>query len=295
MNFSEDPYEFTRIYMVESDFELYHYKTKEELDVNLHHHDFYEVYFFLSGKVDYIIDGRTYHLKENDILIINSKEIHRPIIDPKEVYERIVIFIRPEFIMTRSREVNNLSMCFLQINANKHINLLKASDQLLALIKGNIVRIKEISKLGNFGSDLLKESYLTELLVYLNYLYLENIEGDYHVDVTCNKNIDQLIRYICMNLQGDLSLDVLADQLYISKYHLSRQFKRYTGLTLHRFIQYKRMLTAKDLLRKGTNVTTVCHECGFQDYSNFIRAFTREFGMSPKQYSLSSNKTNVIS
>ena len=38
------------------------------------------------------------------------------------------------------------------------------------------------------------------------------------------------------------------------------------------------------MLREGTPVTTVCLQCGFNDYSNFLKQFKREFGRSPKEF-----------
>lgn len=286
MKFTEDKFDFTRVHMVETDFELYHYKTEEILQVDMHYHDFFEVYLFLSGNVDYLIDGRTFHLKGGDILIINSKEMHKAIILSENVYERIVLFIRPEFIAGKSVENTNLLYCFNNIHKQENKNLIRTSYELHKMIKDNIVRIKALSQEKDFGDDLLKEAYLTELLIYLNRAYLKQEGNKVHEDVSYNPVIENLIYYINTNLQSDLSLDKLADKMFLSKYHLAREFKKNTGFTLHNFIHYKRMLTAKYLLRSGKSVTNVCYECGFSDYSNFIRAFKAEFGITPKQYAV---------
>ncbi len=105
-------------------------------------------------------------------------------------------------------------------------------------------------------------------------------------DVSYNPAIENLIYYINTHLKSDLSLDTLADHVYLSKYHLAREFKKSTSFALHQFIHYKRMLTAKQMLRDGVSVTNVCYECGFTDYSNFIRAFKGEFGITPKKYAI---------
>ncbi len=152
------------------------------------------------------------------------------------------------------------------------------------LIRSTIVRIKNLSSAETYGKELLKEAYLTEFLVYLNRCYSEIENEQFGKDVVYNKIIDKLIRHINENLSEDLSLETLSEKLFLSKYHLSREFKRITGFTLHRFILYKRLLTAKTLLREGKSVTHVCSECGFSDYSNFIRCFHKEFGVSPKRY-----------
>ena len=76
------------------DFEIFHYHDPKMREVPLHHHDFYEVYYFLSGKVDYLVEGRTYTLLPEDVLLISPMELHRPAVAPDRAYERIVLIRR---------------------------------------------------------------------------------------------------------------------------------------------------------------------------------------------------------
>ena len=94
-----------------------------------------------------------------------------------------------------------------------------------------------------------------------------------------------MIGYINENLADSLSLDNLAGRFYISKFYLSRRFKQFTGLTIYQYIMKKRLITARNMLRAGTPVTVSCLQCGFNDYSNFLKAFKREFGENPSFYS----------
>ena len=87
-----DKDEFTsRQTMLQSDFECYHYCDAIPPVVDFHEHEFYEILFFLSGNVSYIIEGRTYQLRPGDILLTNNRDIHRPVIQPGRPYERYVI------------------------------------------------------------------------------------------------------------------------------------------------------------------------------------------------------------
>ena len=129
------------------------------------------------------------------------------------------------------------------------------------------------------------ELYLIELLVFLNKEYIARDMNDITEDLIYDSKISDIISYINDNLSEDLSLENLASKFYISKYHLLRLFKKHTGYTPYNYI-HKRLITAKGLLKEGLNISQVCHECGFNDYSNFIRAFSKEFGISPKKYSM---------
>jgi len=269
--------------MLSDNFEFFHYKDNGPLEVEYHKHDFFEIYFFISGDVTYIIEGKSYNLKPWDIILINNKELHKPIINYGSVYERIVIWVNPDFISRKSTPSCNLNMCFESTSKNRY-NLLRPGTEILNIIKVILGKLKRILFTDSFGAEILKELYLTELLVFLNRAYTDTDLVDIGDDVSYNYKINDIIHYINQNLADDLSLDALASRFYSSKYHLLREFKKHTGYTPHEYITLKRLFTSKELLRNGMSISEVCQECGFNNYSNFIRSFSKTFKISPKKY-----------
>lgn len=272
-----------RQYMLSDNFEFFHYKDNGPLEVEYHKHDFFEIYFLISGEVTYVIEGKSYTLKPWDIILINNKELHKPIINHGSIYERIVIWVDPDFISKISTSDSDLNICFESTLKNKY-NLLRPGTEILNIIKVILGKLNRILFTDSFGSEILKELYLTELIVFLNRAYTDTDLVDIGDDVTYNSKINEIINYINQNLAKDLSLDVLSSRFYSSKYHLLREFKKHTGYTPHEYITLKRLITSKELLRNGMSITDVCHECGFNNYSNFIRSFTNAFNISPKKY-----------
>ncbi|EMS73062.1 AraC family transcriptional regulator [Ruminiclostridium cellobioparum] len=272
-----------RQYMVKNDFEFFH--TKEELPPNIeyHNHDFYEIFFYISGKVTYVIEGKSYKLKPGDIILINNRELHRTIIESGEDYERIVIWIKPDYIINLNTDSTDLTMCF-ESSAKKKYNLLRPDTETLAYLKTIVQKLEKAYYNSGFGSEVLKYAYVNELVVYLNKAYLYTKDEEIEVDIEYNQKISNIIKYINANLDSQLSLENISAQFYISKYHLLREFKKYTGFTIHRFIQKKRLIMARMLLKENVKVSEVSLVCGFGDYSNFIRTFKREYGISPKVF-----------
>lgn len=273
----------SRQYMVKNDFEFFH--TKEELPPNVeyHNHDFYEIFFYISGKVTYIIEGKSYRLKPGDIILINNRELHRTIIESGEDYERIVIWIRPDYITNLNTDSTDLTMCF-ESSAKKKYNLLRPDTETLAYLKSIVQKLEKAYYNSGFGSEVLKNAYINELVVYLNKAYLYTKDEEIEADIEYNQKISNIIKYINANLDSELSLENISARFYISKYHLLREFKKYTGFTIHRFIQKKRLIMARMLLKEDVKVSEVSMICGFGDYSNFIRTFKREYGISPKVF-----------
>lgn len=279
----------SRQHMITPNYEYFHYRDKALMDVEYHNHDFYEIYLFVSGNVTYLIEGRSYRLSPGDILLIRSGELHKPVVHETEPYERRVLWINPDYLHNTSDENSNLAICFGS-PAAKSFHLLRPSSKMSAAIFEILDRFEYALASQNFGSNILREIYLLEYLVHVNKAYLESHDIKGSVDIQTNEKISEIIQYINRNLDKDLSLDTLSRKFYISKYHLTRQFSKYTGYTLHKFILQKRLIKSKTLLKEGARINEVCVKCGFNDYSNFIRSFKREYGIPPKKYASQSSR-----
>lgn len=271
----------TRQYMLSSDYEIFHYLDNDIESISLHHHDFYECYFFISGDVTYLIEGKTYYLESGDVILINSKELHQAIINSKDVtYERIVIWIDRSFLKELSTKETDLSLCFESLTRK---NVLRATFELKQNIKLILNKIISLERYKGIGRELFYKAYIIELMVYINNLaFNSNVRLD--VDVKKSNLIDGIIEYIYTHMEADITVDELSEYFYISKFHLSREFKKHTGTTIHKYIVLKKLIKAKELILKETPITSVYKQCGFGDYSNFFRAFKNEYGVTPKQF-----------
>lgn len=271
----------TRQYMLSRDYEIFHYSNNDLAGINLHHHDFYECYLFISGDVTYLIEGKTYYLEPGDIILINSKELHQAIINSKEgTYERIVLWINMSFLKELSTGETNLSLCFESLNRK---NVLRADFELQQNIRMLLNKLINLERYNGIGRELLYKAYITELMVYINNLSInENVRLS--VDIKKSNLIDGIIEFINNHIEEDITVDELSEYFYLSKFHLSREFKKHTGTTIHRYIVQKKLIEAKELILKEIPITNVYKQCGFGDYSNFFRAFRNEYGVTPKQF-----------
>lgn len=267
-----------------SDFQFFHLKDKKSMEFELHFHDFNKIIIFISGNVTYLIEGKAYKLKPWDILLVSSSEIHKAIIGAAGTYERMIIWVDSNFLIKHNSPECNLLECF-DIALKEKRNILRLNPELLRQGKYILSQLKEEYSSGEFGSQVLKNSLFLQFIVYLNRLYLKpesvkhQAEGDY------DESIGEVIRYINENLCGDMSIDSLASKFYMSKYHLMHKFKRQTGYTIHNFVVQKRLMMANTLIKSGKSTTEACAESGFEDYSNFVRAFKKMYGLPPKKYS----------
>ncbi len=263
-------------------FKLFHLKDQTEKTFDFHYHDFDKIIIFLSGKVTYVVEGKSYHLKPWDILLVRHHDIHKPIIDKDSVYERIVIWVKNEFIEQQHRKDCDLSTCFEQ-SLEKSFNLIRVRSSLQSEIRTIISNLEDSLRSEEFGHDLLSDTYFLQLLVYMNRVFLDSSFSQDESALTYNRQITELIKYINTHLGEDLSNETLAKKLFLSKYYLMHRFKEETGYTLHNYIEQKRLLHASELIKEGVPVMKAAQECGFREYSTFLRAFKRNFHISPKE------------
>ncbi|MCW6073891.1 AraC family transcriptional regulator [Clostridium sporogenes] len=268
---------------LKEDFRFFHLKDKKDMEFRLHYHDFNKIIVFISGNVSYLIEGKAYKLKPWDILFVSSNDLHKVIINNDEPYERIIIWVNSKFLEMHNKNNSNLLTCF-QLSSKLKINLFRMEEHNISLIKHTLFSLESATKDKEFGNIVLKNSLFIQLMVYLNRLFMNNTNHIEKNDIEYDKQIEEIINYIKENLQEDLCIDTLSSKFFINKYYLMHKFKSQTGYTLHKYIQQKRLAFSKSLIIKGHKITELYIKCGFGDYSSFIRAFKKAYGISPKDY-----------
>ena len=268
-----------------SDFRVFRLKDASLKPIPFHYHDFHKIILFLDGDIDYVIEGKTYHLAARDIVFVSAGEIHRPIFLPSQAaYERIVIYVAPEFLsrwQAQGREPLDLARCFVQ--ARQTASVMHQPPGTNHDLLFHMERLEKASRAEGFASGLYMEVLFIEFMILLN-RSLDDHELAGLDNASYDPKIQNILAYINQHLAETLSVDALAAHAYMSKFYLMRKFKADTGYGIHQYIRSKRLLLARDLLKTDLPITQISAEVGFADYSTFSRAFKEMFQCSPREY-----------
>lgn len=253
----------------------------DEKPMDMHIHDCYEIYYSISGGKQFLIDNRFYNIAPGDIFFINQYESHHLTSIDSQIHERIVFSIYPDFLKSLCTDATDLDACFQNHTLKSgHKVSLKPEEQ-----KRFLYYVHKLANIHGYGSDVLERSAFVELMVFLNKHFQQNTFNDTSKDISCNIQVDTILSYINQHMTEPLTLEQLASHFYLSSSYLCRLFKSTTGTTINKYITAKRISYAKELLAEGYSVSETCEKCGFNDYSNFFKSFTKATNLSPKKYS----------
>lgn len=261
----------------------------EEKTMNIHIHDCYEIYYSISGGKQFLIDNKSYRIEPGDLFIINQYESHYLTQIDQAEHERIIISIHPEFLRSISTSNTGLDHCFIRREPgfSHRISLDKSKQQRF------LYYIHKMTSLSGYAEDILERLAFTELMVFINKenIAAQKAEEKYESHAyQYGQQANAILDYINQNINTTITIQQLADHFYLSKSFICRIFKQSTGTTVNKYLTARRISIAKSLLSDGLSVNEVSEQCGFLDYSTFLKAFSKTVGVSPKKYAIYNNR-----
>lgn len=270
---------------IKNDYRISHSITDKWVMTSSHFHDVYEIYLAISN-TKYLVNDNIYYLKKGDLLVLNSRDLHRSIPQNPKCYERYVITFKPEYIRDMNTSDTNLLDCFENRNPDcpcVHLNT-KQFDRFTDLVEKGM----KIFDSSIYGKELYVKMNLVEILLAVNAFFDENKDMLNHTyNSESYERIRPVVQYIHENLGSGLSLSGIASTFYISQYHLNTLFRKETGFTVKDYIIRNRILKSRELLKKGLPVCQVCEKVGYGSVCNYIRMFKKLTGTTPGKYSRS--------
>jgi AraC-like DNA-binding protein len=242
----------------------------------LHCHNYYEVYYFVEGDADYMVEGRRYHLLPDSLLLLSPNVLHGIRIYSTKPYRRFSLHFLPEVLSVERKHLLISSFPSVGKYSGKEVFYQNCEQY---HIFSFFQSLADCSMLENKLQQNILPVYMEALLAKIMVMSLSNVAAA--ADYNSSEIITNIIVYLNKHLTEPLSLDKISEHFYISKHHLNKVFRKATGTTIYDYLLYKRIIYAQQQLISGRSAGEVALESGFKDYSSFYRAYTRFLGHSP--------------
>lgn len=239
----------------------------------LHTHNEYEIYTYIKGDSDYVVENKMYDLEPGDMIIIRKNEMHRVHHKRECDYKRMVIMVSPEFFKKYGCEEYEKAFTNSFLDNGNKISVDMAKKTGLS---------DAVARLWKYYKSCKRKDAPVIISTIIEILYLINEVSDFKPSAIEPPHIKRVMNYIITNLSSDISLDTLANEFYVSKYHLCNIFKKFTGLTIGEYITQKRLSLAEDLVKEGESLSDAALKVGFKSYSSFYKAYKKSYGKIPR-------------
>ena len=246
-----------------------------------HHHALYEILYVKNGKVKYSIENQKYILNTGDVIFISPSKLHRLDSIESTSCERIVLNFTEDFINRMSTNKTDLLFLFKEIDKTKNYKLKVPLNNMKKINK--LLDIMQVMQFNDtYGTDIIYSTVFAQLMILFNSIY-ENTE-EYDEPIISNPIVNKINDFIMDNLSQKLLLDNIAKHVNLSTSRIQHIFKEETGISLNLYIIKKKLQKATELLRDNKKSIDIYEDCGFLNYTSFLRAFKNEYGVTPKEY-----------
>ena len=241
----------------------------------MHIHERCELYYFIEGKADYLVEGTEYHMKRGSLLAMGPGEVHRARLLDNGIYERYA--------------VNFPVSLFDDIDSERRLMRLYTDR---ALGQMNLYEKPGFEVLFEQICAEYDDDYDRRLAAYR--IIMEILSGlDDDLDDAAEAKTggrrrkkstlsEKILKYVNSHISDELSIPILSEQFYVSQSQIGRIFKQSTGASPWEYITAKRLVAARKMLEEGKTAGEAAEKCGFGDYSSFYRAYVKRYGESPR-------------
>lgn len=250
-----------------------------------HFHNQYEIFYLLEGERRFFFDNRSYLVKGGSLILVDENSIHMTTANSEQEigHDRIILYVERDKMKEFDRLFPNLNLVKF---FHQHYGVFPLNERQQREFIDLYIRLQD-------EFDSRKRNYRamieTEIIQYFICFMRENhtpaIEDTDVSAPSKYQNIYAVADYISEHFDETITLDLLADQFYISKYYLSRTFKEITGYGISEYLNIHRIREAKRLLEEtDLSVQQIARKLGYESITYFEKVFKTYMTMSPLKY-----------
>ncbi len=250
--------------------QIIHAQLKETTHFGNHLHNFYEIEIVLSGHGDHILNGERYEWRRGEMHLTRLTDVHRGVIDELSTVYNIQFAPSrmPDDVLRRLKIKSGGFVAYLSEDELEAVSAL--SDRLIA----------EMTDMRSYAEYIAEHLLCSILYIFLR-AYGEKEEKEEKLPPS---HIVDIISYVGEHYKEKISLDDVAEAVFMNKNYLCTYFKKKMGKTLLAYIRDLRLETAARLATlTDLRSIDICERSGYTSISHFLRDFKQKYGISPTE------------
>ena len=245
-------------------------------------HDHLEIAFMMSGKGKYKINGKIYDVGEGDLIIFNPGTLHQCIVTDAE--NSLTEF----FVGASDIQFKNLPENCLPLTENEMI--IHTTGEFRQKIFKICASMEAENAVCWQGRYFMMKTYLMQMILLIVKQQMRPVEvktGYSFESVNKKYVVEQIVNYFEDHYADKISLDQIAENMYLSPFYISKIFKSETGDTPIRHLINIRLEKAMELLQNGFSgsIQEVAILVGYEDAYHFSKLFKKRYGLPPSKVS----------
>ena len=264
-----------------------HYQVSERFEVTQFHcHDYYEFYIHVRGGEYMGVDNRLFLLKPNQVFILPPFCMHGlSCTNEMRNYERAYLNLSPEVMRVLSCGQIDLDQ-FFRSQASGGVCTYQLTDPDAEQFVAWIRKIHENQENESFENDAYHRFQNYSLMMNLMTMLCRTTRRTAPVEGEAFGSgiIQEILSYINNHYNQPIRIENLARSFGVSVSYLAHEFVRFTNRSVYDYVLYRRVILARQQMLGDMSLNDIAYQCGFNDYSNFLRSFSKVVGMSPSQY-----------
>ena len=228
-------------------------------------HDAVEIEWYKSGTGRVLLDGEKVNVGTNDFVIVNSQQIHHTLPTLPLTYTCLIIDMR----FCQQAGIDPKALQFTPLLQSE---LLQTYFTDLEHTYADTKDVCRVAKIKRLVLDILIE------------LRAQHAHERAQTNNATHKRIQDAILFIRQHYAEKLTLQDVAKSVYLDRFALAREFKKFTHQTVIQYVNDYRCKIVAELLASGKTISEAATECGFNNMSFFAKTFKKYMGKLPSAY-----------
>lgn len=240
-----------------------------------HWHENIEILYIQEGSMDILIDGTTYYAKTGDVIVIPSHSIHCFMADRELMVCQLCQFPL-KILLNEGTQIESVKTLITREEINEDGTF---SEQLTDLFR--IIEKEGSVKKGE------KNTVLQYLFASLYFLLMRKFPKEEQEQILKKEKREfyEIVEYINHHYTEEITVQNLADEMFMSRGKLTRLFEKYSGMGVPEYVNTLRINRSNQLLEAGVSITETAYECGFSSTRTFNNIYKKIMNITPSEYS----------